>query len=440
MGPGSPAAIIRDRKQKVQQKRLGPRKAGTLKRRVKMEAKKHIVVLLVLILLISVTAQSANKPAAAELSNTHVASCIVKITFDPFVLPLDSITIDYLLHSSSVGGKVARKVLNISPDQVFDIFKIEALAGAAGRILAQDRRRRTEGRGQRQELLSSEQMSFATEQTLLFWLSVELGNDVKPAAEEFMDALVDSLRGTLVKVFEDYKLRFNNQLQLAEQEATNAENDLREKQKTLREISRSHVLDRDKILADIYRLRQDVQTAKMNQASNQVIIDATTRRIADIQARIKKQLENDSITIELRSIVKMSGKLVIEAEKQVKAGTISSLQLDEIKEKLARARIEIARRREQLSNSVGGNLIESLNKELADRSIQATQDEASIQSLEQQLVEAESLLAKADDYELLSLKAEIAKQNLQESILWRDRTSRQIRFLQSPMVSILGGE
>ncbi len=254
-----------------------------------------------------------------------------------------------------------------------------------------------------------------------------------------MDALVDSLRGTLVKVFEDYKLRFNNQLQLAEQEATNAENDLREKQKTLREISRSRVLDLDKILADIYRLRQEVQTAKMNQASNQVIIDATTRRIADILARIKKQLENDSITIELQSIVEMSGKLVIEAEKQVKAGTISSLQLDEIKEKLARARIEIARRREQLSSSVGGNLIESLNKELADRSITAAQDEASIRSLERQLVDAESLLAKADDYELLSLKADVAKQTLPESILWRDRTSRQIRLLQPPMVSILGG-
>ena len=415
-----------------------------------METTKHIVVLLVLILLISVTAQSANKPAAAELSNTHVASCLVKVTFDPLVLPLDDITIDYLLHSSSVGGRVAREVLNISPDQVSDIFKIEALAGAArpswlgyaetGRILPQDRRQKIEGRGQRPELLFSEQISFAAEQTLLFWLSVELGNDVKPAAEEFMDALVDSFRSTLVKVFEDYKLRFNNQLQLAEQEATNAENDLRDKQKTLREISRSRVLDRDKILADIYRLRQDVQTAKMNQASNQVIIDATTRRIADIQAKIMEQLENDSITIELQSIVGMSGKLVIEAEKQVKAGTISSLQLDEIKEKLARARIEIARRREQLSSSVGGNLIESLNKELADRSIRATQDEASIQSLDQQLVEAESLLAKADDYELLSLKADIAKQNLQESILWRDRTSRQIRFLQSPMVSILGGE
>jgi hypothetical protein len=255
-----------------------------------------------------------------------------------------------------------------------------------------------------------------------------------------MEALIDSLRSTLVKVFEDYKLRFNNQLKLAEQEATNAETDLREKQKTLREISRSRVLDRDKILADIYRLRQEVQTAKMNQASNQVIIDATTKRIADIEAKIKKQLENDSITIELQNIVEMSGKLVVEAEKQVESGKISSLQLDELKEKLARARIEIARRREQLSSSVGGNLIETLNKELADRSIQATQDEASIRSLEQQLVEAESLSAKADDYELLSLKADIAKQNLQDSILWRDRTSRQIRFLQSPMVYILGGE
>jgi len=435
-----------------------------------MEATKHIVVLLVLLLLISVPAQSANNPAAAVLSNTHVASCLVKITFDPLVLPLDDITIDYLLHSSSVGGKVAREVLNISPDQVSDIFKIEALAGGAGRIPPEPSLRRRSvptnmETKEYDEMMEMERMrwgdtasttrpksyrraptttakppSSAAEQTLLFWLSVELGNDVKPAAEEFMDALVDSLRSTLVKVFEDYKLRFNKQLQLAEQEATSAENDLREKQKTLREISRSRVLDRDSILADIYRLRQNVQTAKMNQASNQVIIDATTKRIADIQARIKKQLENDSITIELQSIVEMSGKLVIEAEKQVKAGTISSLQLDELKEKLARARIEIARRREQLSSSVGGNRIESLNKELADRSIQATQDGASIRSLEQQLVEAESLLAKADDYELLSLKADIAKQNLQESILWRDRTGRQIRFLQSPMVSILGGE
>ncbi len=412
-----------------------------------MEATKHIVILLVLILLTSAPAQSANRPAAEDISNTRTASCVVKITSDPMVLPLDNTTIDYLLHSTGIGGRVAREVLNISPDQVSDIFQIEALAGGAGRILPEDIGQKTDGRGQRPELLSSgfgllssEQLRAAAEQTILFKLQVDLPKEVKPVAEEFMVALVGNLRSTLIKAFEDYKLRFGNQLKLAEQEATSAETDLREKQKTLREISRSRVLDHDKILADIYRLRQNVQTAKMNQASNQVIIDTTTRRIAETQAKIMEHLENDSITIELQKIVELIGRLLIEAEKQFRAGTISSLQLDEIKEKLARARIEIARRRESLSKSIGGNLIESLNKELADRSITAAQDEASIRSLDRQLVEAESLLAKADDYELLSLKADVAKQTLQESILWRDRTSRQIRLLQSPMVSILGGE
>lgn len=405
-----------------------------------MEAIKHIVILLVLILLISAPAQSSNGPAAADISNTRTASCVVKITSNPMILPLDDATIDYLLHSTGIGGRVAREVLNISPDQVSDIFKIETLAGAAGRMLPGDRSQRTEVRGQNPELLSSEQLRTAAEQTILFKLQVDLPEKVKPVAEEFMHALVGNLRSTLIKAFEDYNLRFGDQLKLAEQEATRTETDLREKQKTLREISRSHVLDHDKILADIYRLRQNVQTAEMNQASNQVIIDATARRIAETQAKIMEQLGNDSITIELQKIVELIGRLLIEAEKQFRAGTISSLQLDEIKEKLARARIEIAIRRESLSNSIGGNLIESLNKELADRSITAAQDEASIRSLERQLVEAESLLAKADDYELLSLKADVAKQTLQESILWRDRTSRQIRLLQPPMVSILGGE
>ena len=435
-----------------------------------MEATNRFVILLILVLFASVPAQSANQPAAAQISSTHTASCLVKITFDPLVLSLDSITIDYLMHSTNVGGRVAREILDITPGQVSDIFIIETLGGSSGRALPEpsSMRRATPagmneyeyemmlerervgreytastarpGSSRRTLATTAIPPSPAAEQTILFKLQVNLPENVKPAAEEFMYALVDSLRSTLVKVFEDYKLRFENQLKLADQEATRAETDLREKQKTLREISRSRVLDHDQILADIYRLRQEVQAARMSQASNQVIIDATTKRISEIQIKITEQLENDAISIEIQKIIDLIGKLLIEAERQAKAGKITTSQVDEIKEKLARARIEKAQRRESLSNSIGGSLIESLNKELADRLIQETEDEASLTSREKQLVEAESLLAKADDYELLSLKADMTKQSLQESILWRDRTSRQIRLLQSPMVSILGGE
>ncbi len=434
-----------------------------------MKPTKRFVILLILLLLISIPVQSAEQPATAQISNTRTASCVVKITSDPMVLPLNDATIDYLLHSTSIGGKVTREVLNISPDQVSDVFKIEALVGSAGRILPEPSPRRSSaptamqeyeykmmmetgrmgmgykpsttqsGYSRRTPTTIATSLRYTMEQTILFKLQINLPENVKPAAEEFMNALVGNLRSTLVKAFEDYRIRFKAQLQLTEQEAINAENDLRENQKILREISGTRILDRTKILADINRLRQEVQSAKMNQASNQVSIDATTKQIADIQAKITDKLENDSITTELQGLVEMIEKLLARAEIEVQAGGIPADQIEDIKEKLARTKIELARRRESLSKSAGGTLIESLNKELADRLIQATQDEASLSSQEQQLAEVESLLVKVDDYELLSLKTEIVKQNLQEAMLWRDRMSRQIRLLQPPMVSILGG-
>ena len=376
------------------------------------------------------------------------------------VLPLDNVTIDYLLHSTSVGGRVAREVLDISSDKASDIFKIEALVGSADNILSDRRREASEGKSEYERIMESRFSSVqpgpslrpgstsrtstaifrspTAEQTIVFRLSVDLGNNIKPAAKEFMEALVDNLRSTLTKAFEDYKGRFKEQLQLVEDETTRSEEDLREKQKTLREIAGSRVLDRVKILDDIQRLRQELQAAKMNLDSGQVIIDATSERISKIQGKIKERLENDSITMELRTIVQMSDKLLVQADAAVKAGKMPALQLEEIKEKLARARIELARRRESLSRSAGGSLIESLNKELSSRTILATQDEQRILGLEKEITEAESLLIKTDDYELLTLKTEIAKQNLQESMLWRDRMSRQLRLLQPPMVSILG--
>jgi hypothetical protein len=433
-----------------------------------MEPANRFVILLIVLLIATFPAQSADQPDTVQISSTHAASCIVKITFDPLVLSLDNMTIDYLLHSSNIGGKVAREVLDVSPEQAFDIFKVEIMGGTASNILPEsspmirsapsgmneyemrmerDRMGREyptsatqRGSSSRIPATTTTVIGPASEKTILFRLQVNLPANLKPAAEEFMYALVEGLRSTLIKVFEDYELRFEGRLKLAKQEADAAESDLREKQKSLREISRSQILDRDQILADIYRLRQEEQAAKSNQATNRVIIDETTQRIAKIQNDIIEQLENDAISIELQKIVELTGKLLIEAEKQAKAGRIPASQVDEIKERLARAKIEKAKRRESLSDHIGGNLIASLNKELADRSIQVTEQEATLVSLVKQLDEAESLLAKADDYELLTLKVEMAKQSLQESILWRDRLSRQIRLLQSPMVSILGGE
>jgi len=89
-----------------------------------METTKRIVILLILGLLAVGPGQSAEEPAR-RISNTHSASCLVKVTCDPAILPLNLETIDYLLRSSGVGGKAAHETLQLSTDEVHDLFTIE---------------------------------------------------------------------------------------------------------------------------------------------------------------------------------------------------------------------------------------------------------------------------------------------------------------------------
>jgi len=91
-----------------------------------METAKRIIFLLILAVLVTSPIQSEEKQSA-QISGTRAASCLVKITCDPAILPLNFETVDYLFHSSGVGGKAARDILNISPDQLYDLFTIESV-------------------------------------------------------------------------------------------------------------------------------------------------------------------------------------------------------------------------------------------------------------------------------------------------------------------------
>ena len=96
-----------------------------------METAKHNIIMLLLVLLTTGATEPAENQAAA-VSNTRTASCLMKITCDPAILPLNLETIDYLLHSSGVSGKAARDILDISPNQAYDLFTVEYVEGDSG--------------------------------------------------------------------------------------------------------------------------------------------------------------------------------------------------------------------------------------------------------------------------------------------------------------------
>jgi hypothetical protein len=216
-----------------------------------METAKRIIFLFILAMLVISPVQSDEKQAT-RISNTRTANCLVKVTCDPAILPLNLETIDYLLHSSGVGGKAHREVLDISPDQYDDLFIIEyvqSLAsddfGGAGLPLRDSRTgrssksegdmdeyeyammmemememgklygdmmdptgsmpstRSSRGRQRTRRIPSTSRTITATsdfsadEQTFLFSLHIELPEQVKPLAMEFMSDLVENLRQVL---------------------------------------------------------------------------------------------------------------------------------------------------------------------------------------------------------------------------------------------------
>ena len=457
-----------------------------------MKTTKPAVILLALVLLLTAAgAQSAEKPAKKEISNTRTASCLVKITSDPVVLPLSDIAIDYLLRSSGVAGKAARDILNISPDIASELFIFEDIEkmfpGSASGIgvppeffprrspaparttttrtptartstrpaatpTARPRTRTTTRRTTTRpttptrpttrRTTAAPSPTLAAEQTILFHLRVDLSEAEvdKPAAEEFMMALIENLRSALRGAFDQYNDKLNNQLNLAGEEADRAEIDLVQMQNDLSNISDSRDLSRQSILSDIRTLRQKLQSTIMQRASDETLYEATAKRIAETQNKRQKLAANDTITRELKSIIAVHRRHLVEIERLYNVGKASAANVQDVKEKIIRANIELAQRREQIISPPGSVVISSLNDELASLATNMALAQQEKQSLEEQLEDAKDLLRKADPYELLSLKADIAKQNLEEALLWRARLGRNIRSIQPPDVTVIGAE
>jgi hypothetical protein len=92
-----------------------------------------------------------------------------------------------------------------------------------------------------------------------------------------------------------------------------------------------------------------------------------------------------------------------------------------------------------MRESAGAELIDELRNQISELTVEKAQAIKRIENFQKQLHEAESLLGKADEYELVSLKLEIAKQTLEESLLLHSRMKRR-GLLISPSVVVLGAD
>ncbi len=248
------------------------------------------------------------------------------------------------------------------------------------------------------------------------------------------------LGDTLAQAFDAHQDEILAQADMTDQEAKRAEEQLLKLQSQIRELAGSRNLSNQDILADMQSLREKIRSTEQRMATDEAMAESIVQRIVQTKQQIDKQLAGDTVTEQLNGIMKSTAILLQSAEKQFQAGVVSAADLSDVREKLARARIELIERQEAVTNAAGGSRLESYESKLADMAMEKNLSLAQLDDVKKQLDESQDLLADADTYELLMLKLEIAKQNFQESLLARDRTDRDTRMLQEPKITVIGAQ
>ena len=354
-----------------------------------MLLRRFSTILFVAVLLVSAGSALCGEPAAAEkaeetASNTREASCLVSITFDPAVLPLNVNTLPFLASSSGVAGKAAREVF---------------------------------GNGNYQD--SVEVFSFQVDQTgpdakdgtFTAGLQIVLRPEAKPAAEEFLAAVIKNLRTTLEEAADEQRSRLKTNLKRALEEWLTTGEELartrREIANLQQAVGRSDV-SWDGMFREVERLEKEKQALEMEQAGRSARRDALVDAIANTRMVAERQIASDATAAELE-------KLVALLEEQVKAmkdirdkGRASDQDLTDLQIRLSEAKGRLAARREAVLQAAGGDLLAKLNAELTMLSIDDAESAARLKTLEEQL-------AKAKDPGRFKLAGEFAQLKEQEA-------------------------
>ncbi len=469
----------------------------------------------------------ADKPK--EISNTRKASCILRISFDPSVLPLNYEMLDRLVRTSGILGKVTKEILrsetvpyvvlsdigdNGDMPPAGEPFGMEGLGGmggmesgmggmgmgggmmgmggiGAGEMTgmagrggegvsipvppqppvppalpsesgdyaavqsspspdpfspdalrkqaelqvqqAQQRARQAElqalqaqrraeqiqaqmGRSsgyQRPEQVNANIGSTGLTRTLLFHFEIELGDELDvPAATEAMEAIIDLLRGALQRDFEAYKERITKRADLARNQAAMAENEVRQLQETLRDLSPLGELHRDQILVEISRNQEKIRQIRLDRELNAVMVVNLNQQIKEARDKAERQIAEDPVMKDLQKLLDISRQRVDATEKMMAAGQAGQSTLQDAMEKLARANIELAQRKEVLGAYVGVQQINDLLQRLNEISLRSVQSEIQLTQLDLRIRELRDTLEKAVDYEILSLRLDLAREKL----------------------------
>jgi chromosome segregation ATPase len=185
-------------------------------------------------------------------------------------------------------------------------------------------------------------------------------------------------------------------------------------------------------------LTRRVQGLELDLAGVDARRKALQEQIAMIRDEASKRLGEDTVTQELEKLLTTSEDNLSHLKKAADAGRVPVAELARAEESVARARIDLARRREELGKQAGGGQLEEFTKELSHLVIDKAEKEAQLQIVRRQLDEVQRQLAQALAFDPEAARLRMAQEAL--DITGRRAAELQMRVsnLQPPMVTMIG--
>jgi hypothetical protein len=185
-------------------------------------------------------------------------------------------------------------------------------------------------------------------------------------------------------------------------------------------------------------LARRIQALELDLAGLDARQKAVREQIAATQAAANQRLAEDSVTRELQRLLATSEDTLAQLKKAADAGRASMVDVSRGEEGVAKARIDLARRQEELTRQAGGGQLEEFTKELSRMAIDKAEKEAQLQIVRKQLDEVQKQLMQALTFDPEAARLRLAQEALDITGRRVAELQTQIANLQPPTVLVIG--
>ena len=179
----------------------------------------------------------------------------------------------------------------------------------------------------------------------------------------------------------------------------------------------------------------------LTNADLEKMVDTSDEWITTRPGIKERRIAGDEVTQQLEDILAMTVRALTQEEGQYASqhpALERSAAIRQLREQVARAKIELAKRREEIAKSAGGTRLEMFSGDLSQIAIDSAEKQAQLDVLRGQIKKTQQELARASKFDPQAARIRIAKETLDIAERRVAELKTRLLNLQPPTVMMIG--